>query len=123
VTWRSTRQPPTRCHLPAFLEDGTGEQLHYLWCNSDCLQPGNWQSINLGLGSENGRDRHRDQCAGPPRIAYADHTDGGLGYTWCDANCENRRNGSTRSSTSAADLNGLAGPLFRLPVTADCGTD
>ena len=56
---------------------------------ADCLQSGNWQSINLGLGQGIGRGPDIEiDAQSRPRIAYADYVDGGLGYAWCDANCE-----------------------------------
>jgi hypothetical protein len=74
---------------PAAMSDGSGEQLYYLWCNSDCLNEAAWQGHNLGLGSKNGRGPDLELDAqGHPRLAYALETVGVLGYSWCNVNCE-----------------------------------
>lgn len=68
---------------------GAGDVLYYTWCNSNCLNPGNWQAKDLGLTQSDGQ--HPDlelDAQGRPRLAYALYNAGGLGYSWCTANCE-----------------------------------
>ena len=69
--------------------NGGGDTLYYAWCNDNCLDSGGWQSLNLGLGSQNGK--HPDlelDGQGRPRLAYATQDGGGIGYSWCTGNCE-----------------------------------
>jgi hypothetical protein len=68
---------------------GQGERLFYAWCNSGCDNDGNWQGSDLGLAQKDGQgpDLVLDS-AGRPRLAYGLYNAGGLGYSWCDANCE-----------------------------------
>lgn len=68
---------------------GQGERLSYAWCNSICVSVGNWQIRDLGLGVNNGRGPDLELTAGArPRIAYSLYSVGGIGYSWCDTNCE-----------------------------------
>ncbi len=71
------------------LAGGQGERLYYIWCNGGCLDGNNWQGNDLGLTQKDGRgpDLALD-TAGRPRLAYALYHAGGLGYSWCNANCE-----------------------------------
>jgi hypothetical protein len=71
------------------LAGGQGERLFYIWCNGGCLDGGNWAGSNLGLAQRDGQglDLALD-TAGRPRLAYALYNAGGLGYSWCDSNCE-----------------------------------
>ncbi len=68
---------------------GQGERLFYLWCNEACLNGGNWQGSDLGLAQNNGRGPDLElDAAGRPRLAYALYDWGGLGYSWCNNNCQ-----------------------------------
>ena len=68
---------------------GQGDRLFYLWCNDGCLDGNNWAGNNLGLGQNDGRGPDLElNAAGRPRIAYALYNVGGLGYSWCNGNCE-----------------------------------
>ncbi|MAT99734.1 MAG: hypothetical protein CL608_21550 [Anaerolineaceae bacterium] len=68
---------------------GQGDRLFYAWCNGSCLNSGNWQRKDLGLGSSDGRGPDLElTAAGKPRLAYALYNAGGLGYSWCNNNCE-----------------------------------
>ncbi len=64
--------------------------LHYLWCNSDCLNPNaeTWSLVNLGLPAYQGEgvDLALDP-ANRPRLAY-EMGGAGLGFAWCNTNCE-----------------------------------
>jgi hypothetical protein len=71
------------------LEEGAGEHLFYLWCDSDCLNAENWYYNDPGLGSRNGRHPDLELTAdGKPRIAYMHGNSSGFGYLWCDSGCE-----------------------------------
>ena len=68
---------------------GQGDRLYYAWCNNSCLNSNNWQRTDLGLGSNDGRGPDLElNAAGKPRLAYALYNTGGLGYSWCNSNCE-----------------------------------
>lgn len=68
---------------------GGGDILYYTWCNSNCLNGGNWQGRSLGLGTSNGRGPDLElDGQGRPRIAYSLYDVGGLGYSWCTGTCE-----------------------------------
>jgi hypothetical protein len=71
------------------LLDNQGKRLFYLWCNDNCLEAANWQQRDLGLASFDGQEPDLELDAnGHPRIAYAAWNNGGLGYAWCDAQCD-----------------------------------
>jgi hypothetical protein len=68
---------------------GGGDILYYAWCNDDCFNAAGWQRHDLGLGAMNGK--HPDlelDGEGRPRLAYAVENGGGIGYAWCNDNCE-----------------------------------
>lgn len=68
---------------------GQGEQLFYVWCDDGCFDGANWAGSEVGLGQNNGRGPDLElDAAGRPRLAYALYDAGGLGYSWCDSNCE-----------------------------------
>ena len=70
------------------LENG-GENLFYLWCDTDCLNSDNWFYNDPGLGARSGRHPDLELTPdGKPRIAFMHRNSGGLGYLWCDRNCE-----------------------------------
>lgn len=68
--------------------------LHYLWCNTDCLNPNadTWNLVSPGLPTYHGKgvDLVLDP-ANRPRLAYEMGGEG-LGYAWCNANCEGASN-------------------------------
>jgi hypothetical protein len=69
--------------------NGLGDRLFYAWCNNACLNSNNWQRSDLGLADDDGRGPDLElNAAGKPRIAYALYHAGGLGYSWCNNNCE-----------------------------------
>lgn len=71
---------------PAFQAD----RLYYLWCNSACTDGSqhDWQLHDLGLAAYDGQnvDLALDSTD-RPRMAYQAIASG-LGYTWCNSNCE-----------------------------------
>ncbi len=68
---------------------GQGNQLFYGWCNDACYDGNNWEGSELELGQNDGRGPDLElDAAGRPRMAYALYNAGGLGYSWCNSNCE-----------------------------------
>jgi hypothetical protein len=71
---------------PAF----QANRLYYLWCNNACTDSAShdWQMHDLGLSAHNGKDVDLalDELD-RPRMAYHAIASG-LGYTWCNTNCE-----------------------------------
>ncbi len=112
---------PRVAHYPASLPDEQGEQLYYTWCNSDCLNPANWTQTNLGLGKRSGQgpDLELDN-QGRPRIAYADPNYGGLGYIWCNVDCESTQ-GQWEYEIIDWDAKLYAEWPIAYPVTCDAG--
>ncbi|MCB0209081.1 MAG: hypothetical protein KDJ52_07120 [Anaerolineae bacterium] len=71
------------------LAGGGGDQLFYAWCNGTCSNGNSWQGVPLAINQNNGRGPDLELDAnGRPRIAYALYDFGGLGYSWCNSNCE-----------------------------------
>lgn len=71
------------------LDQGGGNHLYYLWCNATCTAEESWAAAPVGLGENDGRDvalALDGQCR--PQIAYRDRTKYGLGFAWCNTNCE-----------------------------------
>lgn len=80
---------PRVAHFPEALENDQGERLWYVWCDTDCLVEASWQRLNLGLPVDDGQEPDIELDAnGNPRIAHADDSTGGLGYSWCNGGCE-----------------------------------
>lgn len=71
---------------PAFMPD----HLYYLWCNTACTDSANndWQIHDLALSANDGKnvDLALDGLD-RPRMAYHAIASG-LGYAWCNSNCE-----------------------------------
>jgi hypothetical protein len=71
------------------LPDNGGEHLFYLWCDEGCLNADNWYYNDPGVPSRSGRHPDLELTAGgKPRIAVMAGNSGGLGYIWCDQDCE-----------------------------------
>lgn len=67
-----------------------GQSLVYAWCGGDCADPDAWTGYALGLDAGDGEyPALALDGAGRPRIAhrYADG-DYGLGYAWCEGDCQ-----------------------------------
>lgn len=88
-----SRDLPHVAIYPASLLDGTGERLYYLWCEIDCLNASNWERLDVGLASMDGQEPDLElDSQDRPRIAHADKSSGGLGYSWCNEACESPGN-------------------------------
>jgi len=84
---------PRIAFYPEQLPDGSGRQLHYAWCDANCLDATGWHRSNvnaaLGLKAETGADPDLElDPAGRPRIAMIAFGGNTLGYAYCDVNCE-----------------------------------
>lgn len=96
---------PRVAHYPAALPDEQGDRLWYVWCDADCLVESNWQRVNLGLPANDGQEPDIELDAnGNPRIAHADDSSGGLGYSWCNGGCESASNWQHTTVESADQL-------------------
>lgn len=65
-------------------------QLHYIWCNAACTSPvpDAWGVVRIGLPDNNGADVDlKLDTNNRPRMVY-DADGAGLGYAWCNSNCE-----------------------------------
>ncbi len=96
--------------------DNTGDQLYYAACNSDCLNEAAWQKLNLGLGT--GMGKHPDlefNPQGQPRIAYIRNQGDGLGYAWCDSNCEGNVGNWHATTIETASVLDAEYPVVRPP--------
>ena len=112
---------PRVVHYPADLPDDKGEQLYYKWCNSDCLSAANWTQVNLGLGARNGQEPDLElDSQGRPRIAYADENAGGLGYAWCNVDCESAQ-GQWQHEVIDWDAKLYSEWPVAYPITCDAG--
>ncbi|MCX6048990.1 MAG: hypothetical protein NT075_28145, partial [Chloroflexi bacterium] len=73
--------------------DDVGVQRQHLWyatCKeTNCMTPMNWNARAMAFDARNGGapDLALD-AQGQPRIAYTYGEHGGIGYSWCNANCE-----------------------------------
>jgi hypothetical protein len=80
---------PRIAFYPGSLDSGQGQRLYYLWCNTDCIQAGNWDGASVGLAAPDGMDPDLAfDSQNRPRIAYWRSSPDGLGYATCDSNCE-----------------------------------
>ncbi len=71
---------------------GGWEKLHYIWCNSNCLDPTSWDNAEVGLPIRNGENPDLEiDSQGRPQLAYIMQGGGGTGYSRCVANCETQQ--------------------------------
>jgi hypothetical protein len=70
---------------------GAGYRLYYAWCNSACTSAASWAKAPVGLPQHQGEDPALVlDGQGRPRIAYTMPALEGIGYLWCDSQCESR---------------------------------
>jgi hypothetical protein len=100
------------------LDDGSGDQLIYGWCDNDCLVEENWQGALVGLPQHDGEtpDLELDQ-QGRPRIAYHAAGAAGLGYLWCNSACETN---TAQWQQMIVEDNDVLDQTFPLPVPIGC---
>ena len=65
------------------------ESIIYATCQqSHCMTANNWDARHIGVSGANGPGPDLELDAqGRPRIAYTKGETGGIGYSWCDADC------------------------------------
>jgi hypothetical protein len=93
------------------MDPGPGNYLYYWWCNTDCTNGVNWAGSSVGAqGQAEDPDLALD-AFNRPRIAFRNvSSPDGLGYVWCDTNCE---------SLSAQWQGGLVEPSSDLDLEWD----
>lgn len=97
-----------------------GEILYYAWCDADCLNVAAWQALDLELAK--GTGKHPDlelDAQGRPRLAHLVQGGSGLGYAWCDANCNTKAGWKEQVLETEAALS-TAWPVAR-PGHCDAG--
>jgi hypothetical protein len=79
---------PRVAFYQAGMADSSGDRLFYAWCDAaDCLDATSWQRAPIGLGLNQGQNADLElDGQGRPRMAYKAAT--GLGYAWCNVNCQ-----------------------------------
>lgn len=111
---------PRVAHFPESLENEQGERLYYVWCDADCLVEANWQRVDLGLPVDDGQEPDIELDAnGNPRIAHADDSTGGLGYSWCNSGCESAANWQHAVVETAEQLHQIWPVPY--PLSCDAG--
>jgi hypothetical protein len=79
---------PRIAFYPEAMEDGSGEQLYYAWCDQDCFETDSWTRANLGLGEDNGADPDLVfDDAGNPWIAFIAMDGSAVGVVGCERDC------------------------------------
>ncbi|HXF60034.1 MAG TPA: hypothetical protein VNK95_00375, partial [Caldilineaceae bacterium] len=79
---------PRIAFYPEYMEDGSGEQLYFGWCDVGCLETESWTFNNLGLGKDNGADPDLVfDDEGNIWIAFVAWDGSGLGLVACEADC------------------------------------
>jgi hypothetical protein len=93
------------------INSGPAGYLYYWWCNTGCTDGANWAGSSIGAeGQAEDPDLALD-ALNHPRIAFRNTSSpDGLGYVWCDTNCE---------STSATWLGGVVEPSSDLDLEWD----
>jgi hypothetical protein len=80
---------PRIAFFQAGLDDGSGDRLYYLACDTECLSKGSWSWTDLELGVNIGRNADLELDAqGRPRLAYDAGHPNLLGYGWCNTQCD-----------------------------------
>jgi hypothetical protein len=101
--------------------NGGGNILYYVGCNNNCLNAAGWQRRNLGWGTLNGK--HPDlelDGQGRPRLAYLLQDGGGVGYAWCNGNCESAQGQWQQRVVDTSTKLDQEYPIAR-PVICDAG--
>ena len=89
------------------ISPGPGNYLWYWWCNTGCTVGANWAGSSVGTQGQAEDANLALDVLNRPRIAFRSMSPDGLGYFWCDTNCE---------SASATWLGGLVEPSSDLDV-------
>ncbi len=78
---------PRVLYYPEALDNGTGSELYYGWCNINCVNPTNWGKTSLGLGAYHGAAPDLEIDAQGRSHAIFITQNSGIGYARCNANC------------------------------------
>jgi hypothetical protein len=74
---------------PRLVVKPTSEPLVYAWCDNSCASSESWNGYALPLDTQDGQHPSLAlDSQNRPRIAYKEWNQSGLGYLWCEANCE-----------------------------------
>jgi hypothetical protein len=93
------------------ISPGPGNYLWYWWCNTGCTNGANWAGSSVGAQAQAQDADLALDALNRPRIAFRNIlSPDGLGYFWCDTNCE---------SDTATWLGGLLEPSSDLDVEWD----
>lgn len=107
---------PRLVFYQGWLDDGGGKQLYYFWCNDNCAVADQWDGV--ALMAENGYEPNLAlDGAERPRIAYRNAKDDGIGYIWCNEQCESAQGNWQGGLLESAET--LAKDLA-IPVAPHC---
>jgi len=82
----------------------TGD-LKYAWCDTDCANTGNWNSLAVDSAGDVGEDTSLAlDGSGNPRISYYAFDAGDLKYAWCDTGCDVSGNWNSVAVDSTGDV-------------------
>jgi len=87
--------------------EGTNKDLQYTWCDADCSDTTNWNSVVVDSAGDVGRHSSLYDSSGNPHISYYDETtpdDGDLKYATCSSGCDNPANWTTETVDSTDDV-------------------
>jgi Fe-S-cluster-containing hydrogenase component 2 len=90
-------------------------RLHYLWCNTACFQNAvnDWNQALVGTPDNHGREVDLAlDATNRPRLAY-ERDGAGLGYAWCNVNCESTS--ATWQANSVESTSAIIGQYPELP--------
>lgn len=97
---------------------GAGFRLNYAWCNSGCTSAASWGIRLVGLPQYEGEDPAIALDAqGRPRIAYTKPALAGIGYLWCNSQCET---GAAQWQTRLIEPMSDPNAEYPLPPPFDC---
>ena len=92
---------------------------YYMWCNSGCTNLDNWYvNDNAIVIGENGQTPNLALDAqGRPRLAFRDNSQDGLGYAYCDSNCESSQ---PQWHVMQAEASGVLDQTYPVPPFYNC---
>ncbi len=88
----------------SYYRSDTGD-LKYAWCDTDCANTGNWNSVPVDTAGDVGEDTSLVlDGSGNPRISYYAFETGDLKYAWCDTGCDVAGNWNSVAVDSTGDV-------------------
>jgi hypothetical protein len=95
-----------------------GNRLFYAWCNTGCTSAASWSKAPIGLPQNVGQDPAIAlDRQGRPRIAYTRPSLEGIGYLWCDSQCES---GAAQWQSRLAEPMATLNKDYPVPPPFDC---